>query len=188
MTVESQKQTMIASALGFLILATHGHHFASLLNLPPATWAVFFAAGFYLRHNMMFVFLVTEVVILDMLATSIGGVSAYCLSPAYVFMLPTYAVLWGAGRWFSNQYSFSADRLVTLFGSVLVSSALAEVISSGSFYLLSGHSPSHSIAEFAWLFATYFPQSFQSYGFWVTLIAIAHVTLLLPQMVKRRHD
>jgi hypothetical protein len=183
----NRKQLGIAAVLGLLVAATHGHHFATAFHLPPATWAVFFLAGFYLRRGWVFAALLAEVVLLDYVAVTVGGVSSYCVSPAYGFMLPAYGALWLAGRWFSRRYSFSLNALPAMAGSAVVGATLAELFSSGGFYFFSGRFAATSLTEFAGRIAQYFPQTLSSFAFWMGIAMIVHVAFTLAQSGKRHH-
>lgn len=186
MNLDTRKQYGVAAALGLLIAATHGHHFGSLLHLPPATWAVFFAAGFYVRRAWLFLVLLVEVVTIDYFAITVGGVSSYCVSPAYGFMLPAYASLWGAGRWLSARYDFSPSVLPALGASLTGSVLMAELFSSGGFYFFSGRFVETSMAEFAGRLVKYFPQSLTSFAFWIGVALIVHVALALAQGARKQ--
>ncbi len=186
MSTSTQTKRWIAAGLALLILATHGHHFASALNLPPATWAVFFLAGFYFRSMRMFALLLAEVVSLDFVATTVGGVSNYCLTPAYAFMLPAYASLWLAGRWLSGRYRLTTGAIPALGASLLGGALFAEVISSGSFYFLSGRFAETSLMGFWMGLVKYFPQSLSSFAFWMAAALVVHLSLALAQAGKQR--
>ena len=129
--------------LGLLILAvfaTRFHHEGTALALPDASLAVFFLAGMLLRDSRVFLTLLMLAFLIDYLAITAMGVSGYCFSPAYVFMIPTYAVMWGAGRWLQlnaagDSWQFHALKLV---GALALSTALAFILSNGSFYWFSG--------------------------------------------------
>ena len=146
MISDNRKQIAIGATLALLTVATHGHHYASALNLPPATWAVFFLAGFYFRSARMFAALLVEVVILDYLATNIGGVSHYCISPAYGFLLPAYGSLWLAGRAMASRVSFS---LTVLFAGrcVVAGVALQRRLVQLQFAGAGGDHPEGSVGE-----------------------------------------
>ena len=81
-------QLIVAFILVLLMAVTRGHHFASLNHLPGASWAVFFLAGAYLRPLWVFPALFLEAALLDFAAISWSGVSSFCVSPAYIFLLP----------------------------------------------------------------------------------------------------
>ncbi len=184
MTQDNSKQVGIGAALALLIAATHGHHFATALHLPPATWAVFFLAGFYVRRAWVFAALLAEVVAIDYFAITVGGVSSFCVSPAYGFLLPAYGTLWLAGRWFANRYSLSLSALPALSASLLGSAALAEMFSSGGFYFFSGRFADTSLAEFGSRLVKYFPHTLESFAFWMGIAIVVHVAFALSQPGK----
>jgi hypothetical protein len=86
--------------------ATRSDHFAGELHLPDASAAVFFLAGVYLRPMWMLSALLVEAAFIDYLAIAVGGVSSFCISPAYGFLLPAYGALWLAGRWYAVRHRF----------------------------------------------------------------------------------
>ncbi len=49
LTFSTRSQFVIGITLVLLLIGTRGHHFATLYDLPGASWAVFFLAGVYLR-------------------------------------------------------------------------------------------------------------------------------------------
>jgi len=186
MNLDTRKQYGIAAILALLVAATHGHHFGSLLHLPPATWAVFFAAGFYVRRAWVFVALLAEVVVIDYFAINVGGVSSYCASPAYGFLLPAYGTLWMAGHWYAKRYSFKVNTLPALGASLLGSVALAEIFTSGGFYFFSGRFADTSLAEFTSRLVQYFPYTLQSFAFWVGVAVIVHAAFVLTRASASR--
>lgn len=171
----SRSQLIIGVALAALIAATRGHHFETLNYLPSASWAAFFLAGSYVRSLWVFPALLAEAVALDYAAITWGGVSSFCVSPAYGFLLPAYGALWCAGRWYSGRHRDTVGTLFPLMMSVLIGTAVCELISSGSFYFLSGRFEQTSVTEFAGRFAEYFPRSLASLVFYVGIAGVIHV-------------
>lgn len=119
-----------------LMVLTRFHHFGDALHLPDASLAVFFFAGVY-RKTLLFVFLLGLAGLIDYLAIA-NGTSAYCISPAYVFLIPTYGVMWSAGRYCARFKSFAGAELALSFGLLTLAATAAFIISNGSFYLFSG--------------------------------------------------
>ena len=181
MNLEKRHQVWIAAALALLLAATHGHHFGTILHLPTATLAVFFVAGFYVRRAWVFAALVAEVVLIDYFAITVGGVSSFCISPAYTLLLPAYGTLWMAGSWFAKRYSFNASTLPALGASLLGSVTLAEILTSGGFYFFSGRFADTSMAEFATRLVKYFPHTLQSFSFWIAVAITVHVAFALTR-------
>jgi hypothetical protein len=103
LTLSKTNQIIIGIVLAVLIIATRGHHFASINSLPSASLAVFFLAGLYLRPTWVFPSLLALCAGLDFSAITYGGVSSFCVTPAYGFLLPAYGVMWLAGRWFAKR-------------------------------------------------------------------------------------
>lgn len=147
----------ISLALAALMLATRYHHFGSALHLPDASLAVFFLAGFYLRPAWLFPFYLLEAGLIDYLAIMLGGVSDWCVTPAYGFLIPTYACLWYGGRGCARRGDTGLTALLPIAGALIVGVSLAFLISNGSFYLFSGYFADLSAAEYAMRIARYYP-------------------------------
>ena len=105
LTLSKSNQILIGVVLTLLLITTRGHHFASINMLPSASLAVFFLAGLYLRPLWVPAALLALCAGLDYSAITMAGVSNFCVTPAYGFLLPAYGVMWFAGRWFASQYS-----------------------------------------------------------------------------------
>lgn len=149
MKLLSQRQLLIALALIALMAATRMHHFGSSLHLPDASLAVFLLAGFLIASPLLFGALLVEAAALDYVAITHLGVDDYCVTPAYWFLLPTYAVLWFGGRYYARMHQNSL-RSLGLFSAISLAAVnVAFVISNGAFYLFSGKFADVSIAEYA---------------------------------------
>jgi len=138
-----------------LMVLTRFHHFGDVLHLPDASLAVFFFAGFY-RKNALPVFLLALAALIDYVAIK-NGTSDWCVSPAYVFLIPTYWVMWLAGRYCSGFKSFNSTALALSLGMVALSTSLAFAISNGSFYLFSGRFGDLSLIDYSLRVAKYYP-------------------------------
>jgi hypothetical protein len=137
--------------------ATRFHHFGSALHLPDASLAVFFLGGLYLRRPLAFGAYAALAALLDYLAIAQAGVSDWCVTPAYAFLLPAYACLWWAGVRCPGHERHGWRRYPRLAGALLVATALAFLVSNASFYGLSGYFGELSLAEYAARVARYFP-------------------------------
>jgi hypothetical protein len=105
-------------------------------HLQDASWAVFFVAGFYLRDQWRWAFplLMATAVAIDYIAIQYLGISNYCVTVAYWFIVPAYASLWLGGRWFRNRMSMDLRGVALLSCSLLVAVSVCFLISNGSFY------------------------------------------------------
>ena len=138
-----------------LMVATRFHHFGDVLHLPDASLAVFFFAGFY-RKKVFFGFLLALAALIDYLAIE-NGTSGWCVTPAYVFLIPTYAVMWFAGRYCSTFKPMKMAELAKSAGLLALATSAAFAISNGSFYLFSGRYEDLSLGEYVVRVAQYYP-------------------------------
>jgi len=126
--------------LALVMTATRVNHFAAL---PDASWAVFFAAGFYLRGYMRWAFplLMALAVLIDFFVITGQGIdfwSHYCVSIAYWFLVPAYLALWLGGSVLRRMYRGLGVRELALLGaSAIVAMTVSYAISNGSYYWLS---------------------------------------------------
>lgn len=187
LTLQKNHQLIIGALLAALLVATRGHHFASITHLPSASWAVFFMAGFYLRPAWVFPAFLAGAAFLDYAAVTWGGVSNFCVTPAYGFLLPAYGALWLAGRWFAGKYSFTWSALMPFFGSTLAGTVLCELLSSGGFYFFGGRYADPTLVEFGTRLAKYFPQSLSGFAFWVGVAMAVHIAFALVRNGNRSH-
>ncbi|MDY6921016.1 MAG: hypothetical protein SV765_12500 [Pseudomonadota bacterium] len=169
--------------LALLLIGTRGQHFAALNLLPSASWAVFFLAGIYLRPAGQLPAWLALVWALDFVPHLLAGASldqiitgqrAVCLTPAYGFLLAAYSALWFAGRWYARRHEFRGQTLLPLAAALLLGSLVCELLSSGSFYLLSGYFSEPNVGEFLVRLATYFPRSLLTLSFYVAIAALLH--------------
>ena len=174
-----------AVALMVLMAATRFHHFGSPWALPDASLAVFFFAGLWLGGRGLFALLLAEAAIIDYSATHDLGVSDFCISPAYVFLMLAYAAMWLGGQWCRRFQAWSMTNLIQAGGMLCGVTSCAFLISNTSFYLLSSNVANRSWAQYLDVFATYFPAYLSStltYG--VVLWSIAG---LIGALRSRRH-
>jgi hypothetical protein len=183
LTLSTRNQILIGAVLALLLIATRGQHFATLHSLPGASWAVLFLAGVYLRPVWVLPALLALVWGLDFLpflmsgaslAEIAGGGQAFCLTPAYVFLLPAYGALWLAGRWYARQHRFEWSTLLPLAAAALAGASACELFSSGGFYFFSGRFDDPTPAGFGARLVEYFPGYLQSLAFYVGIAATVH--------------
>jgi hypothetical protein len=188
-SLESRRQLYVGLFLICLMMATRGHHFASIYHLPDASWAVFFLAGAYLRPSWTFYALCTLAVAIDWAAITWGGVSSFCVTLAYVMLLPAYGSLWLGGRWHARHHRKSSVALLPLIGSVLVSACTAEILSSGSFYFFGGRLATPVFADFLRREIEFFPAMLETMALYVGLAVLVHGVLAVcgPRDGKGRH-
>lgn len=150
-------QLAVGIALVALMAMTRGQHFASV-NLPSASWAVFFLAGVLLAPRWVFPALFVEASLLDFAAIEWSGVSSYCMSPAYWMLVPAYGSLWFGGRIYARLHRDQLTSLAILAGCVMLSAFVCYLFSGGGFLFFSGRYPDPSLAQLAERIGTYYPR------------------------------
>jgi hypothetical protein len=188
LSISKRLQLIIALLLIALMAFTRGHHFSTINHLPSATLAVFFLAGFYVSSKGFMPVLLAEAALLDYAAITFGGVSSYCVSPAYVMLIPAYATLWLAGYWYAKQYQFNWHSLVPLSVSILLATAISQLFSGGSFYFFSGRYTQPTLVEYGDRFVNYFPSALSNIVFYIALAIAFHVIALLAARVSSIHQ
>lgn len=176
LSLTSRQQFAIGIVLALLMAFTRSHHWATLHALPDVSWVVFFLVGVYLRTYWMPV-LMLEAALVDYVAITWGGVSGFCVSPAYWFLIPTYATLFLAGRVYARHHRLSWSALPWLLGSALVGAMLAELFSSGGFYFFSGRFAEPGLGEFIPRLVKYFPHMLSTMVTYLGLAAVIHVAV-----------
>jgi len=172
-------------SVGFAILALamaatrFGGHLGTAWSPPDASWAVFFLAGFYLAREWRWALfaLLLEAVAIDFAAIRFYGVSNYCLTAAYWFILPAYSALWLGGLWLRRGY----ERLPRDFGRLALSLGLSVsacfLLTQGSFYWLGGRMPQPSVAGWWSNFLTWYAYFMAVTAGYVGLASLGHIAL-----------
>ena len=165
------KSKLLGGALLVLVmLATRMDHFGSAVTLPDASLAIFFLAGFYLRPFAAFILFCALAAGIDYWAITAQGVSDFCVTWAYGFLLPTYLAVWWAGRW----ASLNTDDKVLLISATIVSLLVAFLISNGSYYLFSGHFDKLDIVEYTGRVVQYLPRYLLAPLGYISVAALFH--------------
>ncbi len=172
LALSPRRQLALGIALAALMTATRGHLVAAL---PGASWAVFLLAGIALRPAWAFPALLVEAVVIDAIAVGWAGVPDYCMTPAYAMLLPAYASLWLAGRWYAARHAETIAGLARLGAAALGGALACELFSGGGFYFLSGRFAATTLAGYGERFAQYFPAYLGSLLFWVGLALVAYL-------------
>lgn len=180
--LSTKNQWLAGGILLLVMLVTRAHVSDHLLD---ASWAVFFLAGFYLRNLLAFGVFMAMAVAIDYVATSQLGVSNFCVSQAYIALIPAYGAMFAAGRWFTGQYhGENWVSLSKLMLAVLVGFALTEIISNGSFYAFSGTSTDISVNGFVAQVVKYAPHGLYVTSMYLTVAALLHIAIKQVTGVK----
>lgn len=173
---------MIGVGLLLAIAVTRFNHFGSAVTLPDASYAVFFLCGLYLAKSArasvaVFIALLLEAGLVDYYATSVQGISDWCMTPAYWFLIPTYASLWFAGRWFALRHSMEGKGLIGLALTAAAAISFAFLFSNASFYLFSERFNDMTAIEYASRVVQYYVSYVSVALFYVACAVGIHMTL-----------
>ena len=144
-------------ALIALLAVTRIGHFGGINTPPDASLAVFFLLGLWIAPPRWLVVALLAAAATDAVAIA-QGASSYCITPAYPLLIPTYGVLWGAGRaicvYGARWHGWM--RGLALGVALLASTTIAFVLSNASFYALSGYFEAMPAGVFARAVSPYF--------------------------------
>jgi len=179
------KQLWIFAALALLMAVTRFNHFGSSISLPDASLAVFLLAGFFMARLTWlslsaFIFLLLEAGGIDYYAINVAGVSDWCVTPAYWFLIPTYASMWFGGLWFASRQQNTLGSLALFGGVSWMATTVAFLLSNGSFYLLSGRYSEMSVAEYSERIAPYYMPYLVGSLMYLALAAVVYISLNNP--------
>ncbi len=173
-----------------LMGATRMHHFGDAFSLPDASLAVFFLAGLFFNSRAFFVALLLEAGLLDYVAISQLGVSDFCVSPAYVFLVPTYFAMWFGGRLSAKLTSMQGTELtlsISAMATLLTSITTAFLLSNGSFYWLSGKFSQTDFAQYAERVSHYYaPYTGYALMYVIAGFTAVKVAKMLPELMARK--
>jgi hypothetical protein len=157
---------LLPSLLALLILTRVGH-FGSTFSLPDASLAVFLLGGLWLGNWGWFALLLAAAFAVDVSLARTAEEAGWCLTPAYWGLIPTYAVLWLAGRWLAREERALLPGTFILMAGLAAS--LAFVISNATFWAFSGLFPGMGVLEYAFKVAGYFPPYLGSAALYLAL-------------------
>ena len=185
----------IFAALAALMAATRFNHFGSAVSLPDASYAVFFLGGLYLARSARasmaaFIALILGAGLIDYYATSVQGISDWCMTPAYWFLIPTYGSLWLAGRWFALRDTMQGKGLAGLAIVAWAACSIAFMFSNATFYLFSGRFADMSATEYASRVAQYYGSYVSMALLYIACAAALHIAfgIMVKQRVHTRSD
>ncbi len=182
MTNVQTRATVTVVLMAALMAATRFNHFGSAVYLPDASYAVFFLGGLYLSRfarmaMVAFSVLIMEAGLIDYSATSIQGVSDWCMTPAYWFLIPTYGSLWLVGRWFALRHSMHGKGLIGLLLSAWAATSFAFIFSNVTFFLFSARYTEMSAADYASRVTGYYTSYVSVALLYVACVVAVHMTV-----------
>ncbi len=162
--------------LSAIMWLTRGHHFASLSQLPDASWPIFFIVGFYFSSFAVIALFLAQAFLIDYLVVTQMGIGQSCFTVAYSFLLPAYLSLWFAGRWLAKNASLNITSFKNFLLASVVGTIVCELISSGSYYFINAAGQS-SLSEFASRIVQYLPYALEITLSYLLVALVAHLVI-----------
>jgi len=172
------RDSRIATGLGLAVLlaVTRFDHFGAI---PDASLAVFLIGGLLIGGALPFAALFALAFAVDLAAIEVEAWRAYCMTPAYWGLVPTYAMLWLGGMWLARSaVPFEARRILPI-GTLLFS--LAFLVSNLTWWAFS-HRFDMAFGDFWLSVAPYYPAYIGS-----GLLYVAIAALVARAAVPLRH-
>lgn len=139
------KTTIIVSIIGFFMLLTRGSHVLTSVSLPDASIVLFLLGGLYLGRAAWFVAFLVLASLIDFGAAALDPMQGFCLTNGYWGLIPSYGAMWLGGMWLARQKNSFAPVQYILLSSL--TSFVAFVISTQTYYLFSGRFPAEGVLE-----------------------------------------
>lgn len=158
-------------ALLALMALTRIGHFGSAVSLPDASLAVFLLGGLWLNGWGSFAVFMGLACAIDVGLAKSATEAGWCLTPAYWGLLPTYALLWQAGRWLRHAPGLPVVRFA---GVSAMAVTLAFVVSNATFWAFSGLFPEMTAVEYARRVIGYYPPYLGGAALYLVLGWVAH--------------
>lgn len=178
LNLSTRQQIAISFVLVLMMFLTRSHHWASIHSLPDASWAIFFLLGVYVRALWVVPVLIAASVVIDYVAITWGGVSDFCVSPAYWLLIPAYVVLFAGGRFYARGHRLSVMGLLRLMGVALVVVAVAQLLTTGGFYFFSGRFDEPTLAGLILRLEKYFPPMLGTFALYLGVAVAVHLAVV----------
>jgi len=172
----SKNQTWLVAGLLLSILIVTRAHF--ITHIQDASWAIFFMVGFYVRNVLGFPVFWLVAFAVDLITIEAKGGQSYCFTISYPFLIPAYASLWFAGRWFSGNYSENLKGFIYFVAAALVGITICDIISSGGFYWFSGRFTDTNFSEFTGRIARFLPMFMKTTVMYLAIAAVVHIIVI----------
>ncbi len=144
-TLPSIKHLAIAAAIAFFMLLTRGSHVLTAVSLPDASLVLFLLGGLFLKRASWFAVFFVLATVIDFGAAALDPAQGFCLTNGYWGLIPAYGAMWLGGMWLGKQTD-AFDVVPYALVSALTT-FVAFVISTQTYYLFSGRFPAQGLIE-----------------------------------------
>jgi hypothetical protein len=135
----------IAAIIAFFMLLTRGSHVLTAVSLPDASVALFLLGGLLLGRTAWFMAFLLLASMIDFGAAAADSWYAFCLTDGYWGLIPAYGAMWLGGRWLAKRADAFAPMAYAV--TAMVTTLIAFVISTQTYYLFSGRFPNNGVME-----------------------------------------
>jgi hypothetical protein len=141
-------------------------------QLPDASLAAFFMGGFGLARTRSFGWLLLAAFLADWVAFQTGSAPWSCVTPAYVFLVPAYGLVWGAGR-LARSCGLPGYRWLAgaIFHAVLGVTA-AFIVSNAAYFAFTAEAAATGGLAYAEAVIRYFPAYLGDTLFYLTPVLL----------------
>jgi hypothetical protein len=177
-----KKPILIAAAIAFAMLLTRGSHVLTAVSLPDASLVLFLLGGLLLKRAGWFVAFFVLATVIDFGAAAFDPAQGFCLTDGYWGLIPSYAAMWLGGLLLSKQEDTFANKNIVSYAAVsMLTTFIAFVVSTQTYYLFSGRFPAQGLAESMKHGWEYLPSWM---GFSAMYFAIVWLSVALLRSVK----
>lgn len=160
-----------------IVMAITRTGYISLIQ--DASWTVFFLVGFYLRSYIGLPIIILLAIIIDFsMIKAQGGHQDYYLSPSYLFIIPAYAALWFAGRFFANRYDESIKGLFMFITAAVIGNIACDLISSAGFFWMSAELVELEFTQFFERTVDFMPVYLKTTMLYLSIATIIHLSFV----------
>jgi hypothetical protein len=146
-TSQITKQIIIAATLAFFMLLTRGSHVLTAVSLPDASLVLFLLGGLLLKRAAWFAAFFILATVIDFGAAALDPAQGFCLTNGYWGLIPAYGAMWLGGLFLSKQDAFANTNIVNYAAVSMLTTFIAFVVSTQTYYLFSGRFPASGIIE-----------------------------------------
>lgn len=153
----------------FLMILTRGYQSTSYLDvhLPDFTLAAIFITGVYFKNFLAPLPLIVAAVLIDWVSINYYGASNFCVTKAYVMLLPAYYFTYLIAHPLTSLKFDSLKQALTISLTLLFAISLEWLITSASFYWMSPYFPDANLTGFALRIEKYAPGAVTNFFYWM---------------------
>lgn len=178
---QTTKPLLIAAGIAFFMLLTRGSHTLTPFELPDASLALFLIGGLLLRRAGWFAAFFVLATVIDFGAAAFDPAQGFCLTNGYWGLIPAYGAMWLGGLYLSKKDAFANKNIVSYGAVSMLTTFVAFVISTQTYYLFSGRFPAKGLIESLQHGWNYLPSWM---GFAAMYFAIIWLSVALWRSVK----